>query len=161
MQLMNEEMTDFSEEGLILFAIALENVYAAQLVMERIVRAMDRIGKQNGPMKLTGWIKDRMKYMNQAKDHSHKLLATLNAGYDDIFARIYNKVPDEAAKRFNDLQWLANDIVKLLLIYMSRTDYSGEKRSRMKKALLNFKPDNPDIDLKGLMEYFNFELEDL
>ena len=154
MNLLNDEKTDFSNEGLILFCEALVSVYKAQISMHRLNGALNR-------MHVDSWLKPKMTYINRAKILSAQLLATLNAGYDGIFEKIWNKKPGHEAERFNDLLWLANDHIQLDLIYLSRTDENNEKRSRMKKALLNFKPDDPELDLDGMLRFFDFKLEDL
>lgn len=52
---------------------------------------------------------------------------------------------------------MANDVVQLLLIYFARSDGDMERKDKMKKALLNFKPIK-EVDLDALMVYYKINL---
>ena len=55
------------------------------------------------------------------------------------------------------VQAMANDVVQLLLIYFGRSDGDMERKDKMKKALLNFKPIK-EVNLDALMEYYKINL---
>lgn len=153
MQLFNAEYSDFSKEGILLWAAMLECIYGAQIISARMDRAMRSL-------RVTGETTKRHRYINQAAKLCRQLEACLSAGYDSLFEKMYDKKPEEGAQRFNDLQFLANDIVRLLLIYLSRVDSDDAKRNKMKKALLNFKPEDATIDLEAMLRFFDFKLEE-
>lgn len=148
MELLNKEKNDLSPEGYIYLAIILEMAYALQIMGFRMADAMDKIGAK-------GHLTQRKKAaFNDAKRHAQGLVNGLDVAFDGTFSKLYDNA--DGMSRADNIHGQANEIIRLLLIYMTRGDGEPEKRKRMQQALLNFKQDYPH-DLAGLLKFHGFK----
>lgn len=151
MELLNEQKTDFSNEVIIQLAICLEAVYAAEIICYKVADTLDRSGYINS------LFQKRKQDYRKARTMIQDVISKLEVAFDQTFDNIVYKKDGSERMRAHHVQGTANDLVQLLLIYFARGDGDPEKKDRMKKALLNFKP-TLDIDLDAIMKYYNFKL---
>ena len=149
-KLVNESQDDYSKDVLLQAMILLEIVYAGELICYKIAR----------DLKLGGYVdslfQTKKKALKSALDKIEKANAELRYAFDEKFDKIVNKIPGEESFAYKYIQKNANDILQLLLIYFARGDGDQAKKDSMKKALMNFKP-NPDYNLEGILQYYNFK----
>jgi len=154
MKLLNEKGDDLSNESIVLMAIMLEMAWAMQIVGAKTLKALDALGVNRS------FFHEKQRAFTSARDYMDKTIKQLDFALDDKFQFIFERVPGHYKRRLNAIQWQANEIIQLLLIMYSRSDSDFDKRDRMKKALMNFKPD-PDtpVDLDSMMRFFRFKTE--
>lgn len=152
MKLLNDTNTDLSNEMIVQLAIVLEMVLGAEIICYRCARSFDAINAKGI------FFQEKKRSINNARKSIENCISQLEMGFDGMFEKVWNKIPGQQAKRCDAMQWLANDVIKLLLIYYSRADSDIEKRKRMQKALLNFKPDaETSFNLDEMLKYYNIE----
>lgn len=151
MILVNKEGNDLSNEGYVTLAVLLEMMWAADIMSYQIADAMHRLGQR------TSLVQRKRYHFNQARKEIERFTSHLEVAFDDTFNSVFQMVAGECTDRTNQVQYIANDIIDILLIYFSRGDGNPEKRTQMKKALLNFK-ETEGIDLNGLRKFFKFDI---
>ena len=150
MDIINKNKTDFSAEILVQLAIMLEAVYAAEIIAYKVSNTLDHNG-------YVGTLFQRKKQcLNNARKKIESIIRDLEYAFDKTFDDIVYR-PGETISRTDFVQAMANDVVQLLLIYFGRSDGDMERKDKMKKALLNFKPIK-EVDLDALMEYYKINL---
>lgn len=160
MNIINEKGTDFSVDILVLLGIMLECVWGAEIVAYKVSRMLEQ--NQDRPECLgfnitNSLFKRKKESIREARTFIQMALARLEKAFDKTFDRVMEREGEEGL-RAGYMQKTANDIVQLLIIYYSRADGDIGKRDRMKKALMNFKPDDNMVDLEGLLKYFDFKI---
>jgi len=149
MNIIDKQRKDFSEEAYVQLSIAMVAVWAAEIICYHVGDTLDGM-----LIKDTFFQKKRNVFKNARAQLQH-LIAYLDYHFEKDFDivlakdRIGGKSPADLVTKN------ANDIVQLLLIYMSRGDMDFEKRDSMKRALMNFKP-IAEIDLDAIMNYYKF-----
>lgn len=149
MKLLNKEKNDISDDLYISLGIMLECVWAAEIIAYRIAETMDSI-KAKGTL-----VQEKKQCLNKARRMNQDMIRNLEIAFDDTF-NMCGAGRNEGGLFMDEIQECANDIVKLLLIYYARGDGDWERKDKMKAALLNFKPVK-DVDLSGLLKYFNLQ----
>jgi len=154
MKLLNDKGDDLSNESIVLMAMMLEMAWAMQIVGARALKALDALGVNRS------FFHEKQNAFTNSKKYMDLAIKQLDFALDDKFRFIFDRVPEHVKERSNAIQWQANEIIQVLLIMYSRSDSDFAKRERMKKALMNFKPD-PDtpVDLDSMMRFFRFKTE--
>ena len=150
MKLLNEQGTDFSREVLIQLAICLNIVWAAEIICYKVARTLDASGY------ISSLFQKRKQSFNKARTGLQTIIRDLETAFDGTFDRIVNKVDGKECMTQDYLQGTANDVVELLLIYYMRGDGDQDRKDKMKKALMRFKPVK-DFDVDALAEYYKFK----
>lgn len=151
MDIVNKDGSDFSQEVIVQLAICLEAVYAAEIICYRVSDTLDRSGYINS------LFQKRKQTYNKARRMLQDVISNLEVAFDNTFDNIVYKEDGEERMRADHVHGTANDLVQLLLIYFARGDGDQDKKDKMKKALMNFKP-TLDIDLDAIMKYYNFKI---
>lgn len=136
-----------SDDLYIALGIMLECVWASEIIAYRIARTMDSIKAKKT------LVQEKKQSLNKARRMVEDIIRNLENAFDDTFNTCGK---GENGYYTDEIQYCANDIVKLLLIYYARGDGDWERKDKMKAALLNFKP-LKDVDLLGLLKYFNLQ----
>lgn len=149
MKYLNEKGDDVSAELMIPFAIMLECTWAAEIIAYRMSDTMDAYFQTHT------LVQKKKQEFRKARQMVESVIRHLEYSFDVDF----NRAGEKGAGYTDVIQENANDILKLLLIYFSRSDTDWEKKHRMKQALINFKPSEEvkDIDLVGLLKYFKLQ----
>lgn len=150
MNVLNKTKDDLSNEMMVQLAIVLDAVYAAEIIAYRVAMTMD-----NNDI-VDSLFQKRKQCFRQARQDIEKVIHNLEISFDHTFDDIIGRENGEELMRADLLLARANDVVQLLNIYNCRCDGDWDKRDKMKKALLNFKP-NPEIDLESIRKYYNFK----
>lgn len=151
--LINDEFNDLSHEGYAALGVLVEMVWAIQTMGYKMARALDAIGCQGS------LLQRKKQAFNDAKKAINALIKGLEVAFGETFDHAMCRVPEEAAKRTEALQFYADDIVRLLILYYSRVDgdeESKDKRERIHKAVANFKA-VPYFDAKALIDFFKMQ----
>lgn len=151
MNLTNKEGNDLSPEGYIQLALCLEMVYAMQIMGYRMSNALDSIGARGN------FFQKKKMAFNKARTQFDSFLKNLDVAFDGIFDDIFFR-EGNAGERSDELQKLANDVIRILLVWSSRLDGTDEKRKKLEKALLNFKQTS-SFDLPAMFKFYNFKLD--
>lgn len=124
-------------------------IYAAEIIAYRMADTMDAFKQKN---KL---VQNKKQCLNKARKMTQDIIRNLEIAFDDNFS----SAAATQSGYMDNIQELANDVLKTLLIYFSRGDGDWEKKDKMKIALLNFKPtpEMEQLDLVGLMKYFKLQ----
>lgn len=131
------------------FGLMFYCIYAAEIIAYRMSDTMDAFHQKDM------LVQNKKQCLNKARRMIQDMIRNLEIAFDGEFS-------DVAATKsgyMDNIQEVANDVLKTLLIYFSRGDGDWEKKDKMKVALLNFKPtpEMEDLDLVGLMRYFNLQ----
>lgn len=148
--LLNKEKDDLSQEGYVIIAIFLEMIYASNIIAYQMSDALDRLGCR-GTL-----FQKKKQNLNQARKAVDGIIRNLEVSFDGTFSQIFNRMTGHEALVTESVQALANDVIRLLLVYFSRGDGDPDKRAKMQKALENFKP-MPDINLNELLKFFQIK----
>lgn len=148
--LLNEDCSDMSQEGYVIMAIFLEMIYGCEIIAYQMSDALDRIGAK-GTLFQT-----RKQNLNQARRSMDGIVRNLETAFDGTFDQVFNRLTGKEVLVTESVQALANDMIRLMLVYFSRGDGDPDKRKNMQKALENFKP-MPNIDLNKLLKFFKVE----
>ena len=143
LNLLNTEENDFSEEFLVLMAIVGYCVYGAQLVINKAARTCDLHGLKDC------FFQEKKVYVNNCADAFDKLSSNLK-----VFDSWFDKVNHDRADYMTYIHQNANDLVKLLLLYYSRTENHPEMRDRICGVIKSFEMDDA-ADYAALFEYFD------
>lgn len=134
---------DFSDEFLVLMAIVGYCIYGAQLVINKAARTCDLHGLKECVFQ------EKKKYVNNCADAFDALVSNLKV-FDDWFDMVQRGRKDYLPYIHQN----ANDLVKLLLLYYSRTENHPEMRERICGVIRSFEMDD-SADYDSIMEYFN------
>ena len=148
--LLNKERDDLSKEGYVIIALFLEMIYGCEVIAYQMSDALDRIGAK-GTL-----FQKKKQALNNARKQADGLVRNLEIAFDETFSQIFNRITGREVLVTESVQALANDLIRLGLVYLSRGDGDPEKRARMQKALENFKP-MPDINLDEMLKFFSIE----
>lgn len=148
MKLLNDKGTDLSREGYLNLALLMVMVYACELICFRLARHLDAL-RVRGSL-----VQARRREMHQARLHLDGLIGCLTHAFDSSLLRAMTQVNGEEAERTKHIQWLANDTIKMLIIYFVKGDGKPEVKDRMKAALMNFKSVEDEMDIKDLQSYY-------
>lgn len=124
MKVLNENHKDFSNEFLAMMAAAGYAIYGAQLVIEGCARMCDLNGLKES------FFQNKRRAIGEAAKAFDVMRKNLQIGFDDWFGTVYKDRLDY----FNFVHQSANDIMRLILLYMSRTDDHPELR----EVIFNF-----------------------
>lgn len=143
LKLLNKEHKDFSDEFLVLMAIVAYCVYAAQLVINKAARTCDLHNLKDC------FFQEKKKYVNNCAEAFDRLATNL-----EVFDTWFDKIQRGRVDYFSYVHQNANDLVKLLLLYYSRTENHPERRERIFDAIKSFEIDD-QADYDAIMEYFD------
>lgn len=150
MKLINDEGTDFSNEILVQLEICLLLLNSADYMCNRLSAAFKSIGQTRT------FFSRKKQVVNECAARMKKIVLDLDKEFSGTFDSIWNKVPGQELERYEAIEWLTADTLKLMLIYNSRLCDNLEKHERMQKALLNFKPDEGvPFDLDEMLRFYN------
>lgn len=149
--LVNGEGNDLSAEGYALLALLMELVWAVQTTGCKMSAALDRIGAR-------GCLVQRKKQaFNDARRHLDGLLKGLMAAFEGTFDYAMCHVASQAAERTEDIQRVADHIVRLVILFTSRVDTTDPAEAeRVLKAVSNFK-DRGWFDCEALLSFVKMQ----
>lgn len=144
MKVLNPEQKDFSDEFLMLMAAVGYCVYGAQLIVNKCGRDCDLEGLRNS------FFQEKKHCVNEAAKAFNRLAVNLNVGFDEWF----DKIQKGRADYLTFMHQYANDIVQLIVLYMSRIENNPERRYDVFKAIRQIPADDA-ADWEAVLEYFN------
>lgn len=133
-------------------AAALYMVYGAQIIINRVTQILDlyRVSK-------TLFHKKKAQ-VNDAAAAMKRCVNLLDSSFDGVFNDIWNKVPGEEAERFDSIEWFSHQVIRFMLVFLSRADGNMQKQENMLKALMNFKEDEKmNFDLAELIKIYELK----
>ena len=143
LKLLNTEHNDFSDEFLVLLAAVGYCIYGAQLIVNKAARECDLHNLKDC------FFQEKKKYVGNCADAFDKLVSNLN-----VFDSWFDKVQKGRADYLKYVHQNANDLVKLLLLYYSRTENHPERRELICDAIRGFEIDDA-ADYDSILAYFD------
>lgn len=150
MQFFNKDTNDFSYEVLVQLGVMLEAIWGGEMIAYKVSRTLDAYGVQGS------LFQKRKQALNNARRGLQEVIRQLEIAFDESIDQVFVN-EKQLTGQYGAFQKLASDTLQMLLIYHARGEGDQEKRDRMKKALLNFKPEST-IDLDAIMKYYDFKL---
>lgn len=144
LKVLNAAENEFSDEFLMLMAAVGYCVYGAELIMNKCARDCKLENLKEC------FFQEKKRYVNEAAKAFDRLAANLSAGFDGWFDKIQRGRADYLAYTHQ----YANDLVKLIILYMSRIENDPEVRYDIFKAIRQFPADDA-ADWEAVLEYFN------
>lgn len=120
------------------------------MIAYKVSRSLDAYGVQGS------LFQKRKQALNNARRGLQEVIRQLEIAFDESIDQVFVN-EKQLTGQYGAFQKLASDTLQMLLIYHARGEGDQEKRDRMKKALLNFKPEST-IDLDAIMKYYDFKL---
>lgn len=152
--LFNEEGTDFSNEYIILMAMCLEFLNAAEMICYGVSRKCENSGYKDT------FFQNKKMAISESKKCWDRCAKLIDVNFKETMDKISNKIPEQASLTYDSMLWLAKDIIRLSLDYHSRCDSSLEKREKIHKAIMNFKEDTTmPFNREGIYKYLNLNIE--
>lgn len=137
---------EFTDEVLTILAIVASMLFACQLIMELLSRSCKRENLTSSFFqKHKQTVNDATRYFRLL----HTTLSKFDGWFDDMM--------DGKKENCDYLQRNANDVVKLLLLFYSRTENHEEKRERIFSIIRSFDQEEHE-DFNALFNYFNVKL---
>lgn len=143
LKLLNADKKDFSDEFLILMAIVAYCIYGAQIITNKAARICDLHNLKDC------FFQEKKKYVNNCAEAFDTLQANLA-----VFDPWFDKIQRGRKEYLSFVHQNANDLVKLMLLYFSRTENHPERRDDIFKAIRSFEIDD-NADYESIIEYFN------
>ncbi len=143
LKILDPEHKDFSDEFLVIMATVGYCIYGAQLLVNKAARECDLHGLRDS------FFQEKRMYVKNCADAFDKLVSNLN-----VFDSWFDKVQQGRVDYLKFIHQNANDLVKLLLLYYSRTENHPERREQICDAIRSFEIDDA-ADYDALMAYFN------
>lgn len=143
LKVLNTEEKDFSDEFLVLMAIVGYCIYGAQLVINKAARTCDLHGLKDC------FFQEKKQYVKNCAEAFDTLVKNLN-----VFDGWFDKVQRGRKDYLSYIHQNANDLVKLLLLYYSRTENHPEKRDVICGLIRSCEIDDA-ADYDAIMEYFD------
>lgn len=150
MKVLNREGNDLSPEMVLQLVVALECIFSSEIIFYRAAEILD----QSGVSKTL--FQEKKHKVREARQLMQRVIRNLECAFDDTLNKVYNKIEGQELVRCEAVHGLANDIVHLLLIIFAKTDGNPAKRESVKKALLNYKDEWEDLDLKELLKFYKY-----
>lgn len=146
MNVLNKEGNEFSEEYLMMMAVAGYCIYGAQMIIYKCARQCDLKGLAGS------FFQKKKQYINAAANNFTQLKTNLEAGFDEHFERMNHGRMDYA----NFIQQYGCDLMKLIFLYVSRTENHPERRADIFKAI-EAMPVDDTADYRAIIDYFTKE----
>ena len=152
MKLINDTRDDFSTEYYAILGAILSMVYAADIAATRLI-ATEVMHKVKGSL-----IQEKKRYLAAAVKGAEMMEKNLALAFDDTFDQIImDGGPEKAGERDNTLHGMAAEVLKLVLMYMAKSNgMDHDKRQNIFKMLGNFKDDGK-VDLPAILKFFRYE----
>lgn len=156
MRVLNKDYTDMSPEMILQLVVALECVFATEIICYKASDILDQSIESKALYKDQTLFQQKKRNARNARKYIQAAIRELESSFDDTLNKVYNKIEGQELVRCEAVHGLANDIVHLLLIIFAKTDGNPAKRESVKKALMNYKNEWEDLDLKELLKFYKY-----